>query len=173
MPGRVFRRRLPKPTDSGDEKVLASIEEFGFHAMHVRPWHHPEHADANAKLGPHPIYDVGVSYTVGLPYSHDHAELVVVGGLPDERAHDILWEVVHLIERGEAFTAGDQSDLVLRDLPARFGPVAKHWRKDILTYADWAARRRQFEALQILLPDGQGRFPTDGDYTGPPQPLLE
>ena len=78
----VFRRRLPKPSDPGDDKVLANIREFGFHAMHVRPDHHPEHAAENAKLGPHPIYDIGFSYTVGLPYSHDHAELVLVGDLP-------------------------------------------------------------------------------------------
>jgi hypothetical protein len=173
MSGRVFRRRLPKPTDPGDDKVLADIEKFGFHAKHVRPWHHPEHAEEKAKLEPHPIYDIGFSYTVGRPYSHRHPELVIVGGLPDDRAHDILWEVVHLIEGGEAFAAGDESDMVLRDVPARFGPVARRWRKEILTFADWAARRRRFEALQILLPDRDGRFPPGGSYAGPPQPLLE
>ena len=61
----MLRRRLPKPTDPGDEKVLADIRDLGFHAKHVRPWHHPEHARENATLGPHPIYDVGLSYTVG------------------------------------------------------------------------------------------------------------
>ena len=169
----VFRKRLPKPSDPGDDKVLANIREFGFHAMHVRPYHHPEHAAENAKLGPHPIYDIGFSYTVGLPYSHDHAELVLVGDLPDDRAHDILWEVVHLIEDGASFAPGDESDLILHELPARFGPVSAHRRKELLTFSDWAARRRRFEAVQLLVPDREGTFPDEDAYAGPPQPLLD
>ena len=172
MPGHVFRRRLPKPDDPGDEKVLADIERFGFHAKHVRPWHHPEHAEENAALGPHPIYDVGFSYTVGLPYSHGHPELAITGGMPDEQAHGILWEVVHLIEDGAAFAPGDESDAVLLDARARFGPVSDARRKELLTFADWAARRKRFEAVQILLPDRAGRYPGDDAYAGPPQPTL-
>ena len=169
----MFGKRLPQPTDPGDDKVLADIREFGFHAKHVRPEHHPEHAAEKASFGPHPIYDIGFSYTVGLPYSHGHPELVLVSGLPDGRAHDILWEVVHLIEAGESFAPGDESEQVLRDLPVRFGPVSRRWRKEILTFADWAAGRKRFAALQILLPDPAGVFPGDPAYAGPPQPLLD
>jgi Domain of unknown function (DUF4262) len=169
----VFRRRLPKPTDPGDEKVLADIREYGFHAKHVRPDAHPEHAAENAALGPHPIYDIGFSYTVGLPYSHDHAEIALVGRIPDDKAHAILWEVVHLIEGGASFAPGDQSDLILRELPARFGPVSAHRRKELLTFADWAARRKRFEAVQLLVPDREGNFPGEAGYAGPPQPLLD
>ncbi len=144
----VFRRRLPKPSDPGDDKVLANIR-------------------------PHPIYDIGFSYTVGLPYSHDHAELVLVGDLPDDRAHAILWEVVRLIEDGASFAPGDESDLILHELPARFGPVSPHRRKELLTFSDWAARRRRFEAVQLLVPDRAGTFPDEDAYAGPPQPLLD
>jgi hypothetical protein len=168
----VFRRRLPKPTDPGDDKVLADIRKYGFHAKHVRPYHHPEHAAESARLGPHPVYDVGFSYTVGLPFSHRHAELVITGGMPDKQAHDILWEVVHLVEEGARFEPGDESDEILRDARVRFGPVSKSRRKELLTFADWAARRKRFEAVQILLPDRAGAFPTDAAYAGPPQPLL-
>jgi Domain of unknown function (DUF4262) len=172
MPGSVFRRRLPKPEDPGDDKVLADIRKFGFHAKHVRPDAHPEHAAETAALGPHPIYDVGFSYTVGLPFSHRHPELVITGGMPDRQAHDILWEVVHLVEAGARFAPGDESAEILRDAVARFGPVSRRWRTEILTFADWAARRKAFDAVQILLPDREGRYPGDGAYAGPPQPLL-
>ena len=100
MPRHVLRGRLPKPTDPGDDKVLADIREFGFHAKHVRKGAHPEHAAEAAARGPHPIYDAGLSYTVGLPYSHGHPEIAITGPLPDDRAHAILWETVHLIEGG-------------------------------------------------------------------------
>jgi hypothetical protein len=169
----VFRKRLPRPTDPGDDKVLANIREFGFHAMHVRPYHHPEHAAENAQRAPHPVYDIGFSYTVGLPYSHDHAELVLVGDLPDDQAHSILWEVVRLIEGGASFAPGDESDLILDKLPARFGPVSSERRTELLTFADWAARRKHFEAVQLLFPDRNGTFPDEDAYAGPPQPLLD
>ena len=168
----MLRRRLPKPEDPGDDRVLADIREYGFHAKHVRKGAHPEHAAAEAAEPSNPFYEAGFSYTVGLHHSHGHPELVVVGPLPDDQAHAILWEVVHLIEAGRSFAAGDESDEVLDGYPARFGPVTHHWRKEILTFADWAARRKRFEALQILLPDKAGTFPDDAAYAGPPQPLL-
>jgi hypothetical protein len=163
------KRRLPKPTDPGDEKVLADIREFGFHAKHVRKGVHPEHASREPT---NPVYEAGISYTVGLPYSHGHPELALVGPLPDDRAHDILWEVVHLIEDGREFAVGDETGDVLVGYPARFGPVSGFWRKEVLTFADWAARRKPFEALQILVPDKAGAFPDDPAYAGAPQPLL-
>ena len=172
MPRHVLRGRLPKPTDPGDDKVLADIREFGFHAKHVRKGAHPEHATEAAKCGPHSIYDAGLSYTVGLPYSHGHPEIAITGALPDDRAHAILWETVHLIEDGASFAPGDASDAILDGLQARFGPVSDHWRKEVLTFADWAARRRRFEAVQLLYPDRAGHFPTEARYDGAPQPLL-
>ena len=170
----MFGRRLPKPEDPGDEKVLADIREYGFHAIHVREGAHPEHAALEAAMPPHPVYEAGFSYTVGLPYSHRHPELAIVGPAARRpRAHDILWEVVHLIEDGRAYAAGDETDEVLRGYAVRFAPVSHERRKELLTFADWAARRKRFEALQILLPDKAGRFPDAADYDGMPQPLLD
>ena len=168
----MIGRRLPRPTDPGDEKVHAAIRTHGFHAKHVRPDAHPEHAAEKAALGPDPILDIGLSYTVGLPYSHRHPELAIVTGMPFGQAHAILWEVVRLIERGARFRVGDESRDVLVDYAVRFGAVQPHWRKELLTFADWAARRRSFEALQLLIPDRAGRFPTDPGYAGARQPLL-
>jgi hypothetical protein len=168
----MFGRRLPRPTDPGDEKVLSDIRKYGFHAKHVRRGAHPEHAREEAELGPHPIYDIGFSYTVGLHFSLRHPELVLVSGMPDRQAHDILWQVVRLIRDGATFSDGDESQEILHDVPARFSAVSPRWRKELLTFADWAARRKRFEALQIVMPDRTGTFPTSPAYAGPPQPLL-
>jgi hypothetical protein len=62
------------------------------------------------------------------------------------RAHDVLWDAVKLIQGG-----------------ARF----------VLTFADWAARQKRFEAVQLLWPDKAGSFPDDPAYAGPAQPLLD
>lgn len=74
---------------------------------------------------------------------------------------------------GSPFAAGDESREILEHAPACFGAVSPRWRKELLTFADWAARRKRFEALQIVLPDRTGRFPSSPTYTGPPQPLLQ
>ena len=80
---------------------------------------------------------------------------------------------MHLIEDGARFAPGDEStDILYAAAPARFGPVSQRWRKEILTFADWAARRRPFEAVQILLPDRAGSFPTSRAYAGPPAAAL-
>jgi hypothetical protein len=171
--GRFRGTRLPRPEDPGDAKVLSDIERFGFHAKHVRPWHHPEHAAQNAQLAPHPIYDIGLSYTAGLSHTWRHPELAIVTDMDAERAHDILWAAVALIrDEGARFAAGDTSDRVLEFAAVAFGPVSSNRRKELLTFADWVARRKRFDALQILLPDRHGRFPDHPSYAGPPQPLL-
>ena len=168
----MFGRRLPRATDPGDAKVLDDIRTYGFHAKHVRPDAHPHHAREKAEFGPHPILDIGISYTVGLPYSHRHAELAIVTGMASERAHAILWAVVQLIQDGANFAVSDESGDVLVDLSVRFGAISRAWRKELLTFSDWAARRKDFAALQLLLPDAEGHFPSDVGYAGPPQPLL-
>ncbi len=143
---------LPVPEDPGDEKVLADIERYGFNVRHVRPYHHPEHAHLNPPEGLDPVSAIGFSYTVGLPHSRRHPELIVVTGEPAEVAHDLLWGVVALIDGGARFGPGDSSGEVLSEGTVTFGDVHRHWRKELLTFADWAARRRPFAAVQIVLP---------------------
>jgi hypothetical protein len=61
---------------------------------------------------------------------------------------------------------------VLDGYAVRFGPISEERRTELLTYADWANRRRPFEAIQLILPDSSGRWPEDPDYDSYPQPLL-
>ena len=162
---------LPEPENDFDVRVIADIERYGWHCLRVADEHHPEHAELNAALPPHPIYDAAFAYTVGLSLTLKHPELVLVGRWP--AAHPILAEVVRLIENGQRFAAGDVSDDVLDGYDVRFGAVSDARRKELLTFADWAGRRRPFDALQLVLPDRDGRWPDDPAYDSVPQPLLD
>ena len=162
---------LPEPEDSFDEKLIADIRAYGWHCLHVADEHHPEHAEQNAALGPHPIYDAAFSYTVGLWLTHSHPELVLVGRW--KRSHAIIAAAVSAIEEGGRFEVGSTSDEVLEGYDVCFTAVAPERRTELLTYVSWANRRRPFEALQLILPDATGRWPWDMSYDAVPQPLLD
>ena len=161
---------LPRPEDSFDEKLISDIHEYGWHCILVSDEHHPEHAKKNAELGPHPVYEATFVYTVGLSLSYGHPELILVGRW--KQAHGIVASAVSLIEAGERFAPGDESENVVGGYPARFGPVSPSRKAELLTYVSWVAQRRPFEALQLILPDKDRRWPWDESYSGYPQPLL-
>jgi hypothetical protein len=170
----VLRRGLPKPADEEEARVVEKIREHGWYAWHVRDEFHPHH---EAWTHPDPAVEAaschGFSYTVGLWPLRRRPELIVTGNWGAmEKMHDILGAAVERVFDGAEFHAGDEDDQVLERLPVRFGPVARLFRLELLTWSHWAARRRDFEALQLLLPDREARWPGDAGYAGPPQPLL-
>jgi hypothetical protein len=163
--------KLPEPEDAFDEKLISDIHAYGWHCIHVADEHHPEHAAQNAALRPHVIYDAAFSYTVGLSLTQGHPELVLVGRW--KRSHAILAAAVAEIEQGTRFEVGGTSVHVLEDYEVCFGAVAPSRREELLTYASWVNRRRPFGALQLILPDAAGRWPSDAGYASVPQPLLD
>lgn len=162
---------LPDPEDEFDEKLLSDVRTVGWHCIHVANEHHPEHAAENAALGPNPIYDAAFSYTVGLWQTQSHPELVLVGRW--NHNHAIIGSAVNLIKAGTRFDTGSRSDQVLEGYDVCFALVSPARRTELLTYADWANRRRPFEALQLVLPDASARWPWDDGYASVAQPLLD
>jgi hypothetical protein len=79
---------------------------------------------------------------------------------------------VDMIKDGRQFAVGDESDRVLEGYPVRFGAVTAERRNSLLTFADWATDRRGFEAVQLILPDADSRWPDDPRYASHDQPLL-
>jgi hypothetical protein len=161
---------LPEPEDSFDEKLISDIRSVGWHCVHVADEHHPEHAEQNAALGPHAIYDAAFAYTVGLWLTRSHPELVLVGRW--KHAHAVLATAVSHIDEGARYEPGSTSDQIVEGYSVRFADVSPERRTELLTYASWANRRRPFEALQLVVPDASGRWPWDAAYDSIPQPLL-
>ena len=77
-----------------------------------------------------------------------------------------------LIEDGARFQAGDVIDQVLEGYLVRLRGVSRTRREQLLAYSSSANRRRPFEALQLVLPDAEGRWPWNAAYDAYPQPLL-
>ena len=140
-------------------KVLADIDTDGVHIVHV-----PE-SDGQP----------GYSYTIGLPYSFEHAEVVVFGLSPDV-AEELLNAVADEAADGAKFAADAQHDGLLHGYPVRFFAVAKGWYGQFLQTALWAHEGDGFECLQLVWPDKQGRWPWHDDVRegfAEMQPVLE
>ena len=170
MSGNPHAVPLPQATNESEAKAISDIETYGWHCVLVADEYHPHHAEANAALGPHEVYDAAFAYTVGLWRTYGHPELILVGRW--RHAHGYLSVLAEMIGEGRRFDPGDATDEVLDGYDVRFGPVSEERRLELLTWSDWANRREPFEALQVVLPDREGRWPDDPDYTGFPQPLL-
>ena len=138
--------------------------------MRVADEYHPEHAEANAALGPHEVYDAAFAYTVGVWATHSHPELILVGRW--KHAYNYLSSLVRMIAGGQRFAPGDRTGDLLEGFEVRFEAVSEERRVELLTWSDWVNLRRPFEAVQVVLPDTSGRWPEDPDYAGFPQPLL-
>lgn len=114
---------------------------------------------------------ISFTYTIGVWLKLGHPEVILVG--PWSAWHGILAAVVDLVKDGRPFAPGDQTDQVRDEYPVRFGRVSSENRRRLLTFADWVSMRRGFEAIQLILPDGESRWPGDAEYSSFDQPLLD
>lgn len=112
------------------------------------------------------------TYTVGLTESYDHPELIIYG-IGAETAHGILSVAVHHIEKeyeggvGKTYEAGQRYDEILDGYEVLF---VDHPADFPLTAAAsyYKAMGKEWEALQLVWPDVEGKFPgeesMDPDY---------
>lgn len=137
----------PNDAMSADERqILADIAATGAHLAHV-----PEAAAAP-----------GWSYTVGLWHTFAHPEVLVIG-LDDESAADLLDTVADAIEQGRRFAAGEQHDGIVHGYPVRFLRVSSAQARSWCPRQGWAHGGDEVPCLQIVYPDQQGRWPWQGD----------
>lgn len=139
-------------------KVLADVAEYGCHIVTV-----PEDGDS-------PDY----AFTVGLAHTWQHPEVVVVG-LAEEVAQDLLNAVADMIDEGARFSAGQVVNGLIDTYPVTFKPIPASHLPGYLGTACWAHADAAFEALQLVYPDKLGRYPWhDGVAQGfrDVQPLL-
>jgi hypothetical protein len=102
----------------------------------------------------------GYAYTAGLQHTYGHPELIVFG-LGEEVAGDLLEALVEAIAGGARFAAGQRCDGFLRGYPIGFRAVHPSRFERFLPAAVWAFPDGDRTALQVVWPDQQGRMPWD------------
>ena len=129
-----------------DRQVLDDVERHGWHAVHVRPW---------------PGRDPAWTFTVGLPASFGHPELVVFG-LDAGVAGEIVATAVEAVRDGRRYRPGEVDDDLLEGYGMRVLAARPHWYAAFLGYAQWFHESAGgFEVLQLVWPDRDGRWPWD------------
>jgi hypothetical protein len=141
--------RQHDPSFSASEaKVLEDIAEYGLHIVHVLE--DDDDAEDAARF----------SYTVGLHHSLQHPE-VIVFGLPEDVAHELLNLVADEISEGKQFAGGTRHEGLLEGYPVRFVDIGVENHKDHVGLARWAYEDEAFSVVQLVYPDQQGRWPWD------------
>lgn len=96
-------------------------------------------------------------HTHGLPHTYGHPDLQICLFWDRLSAHQVMWNIVHEIENGKKFKAGDLSYEIITDYPVKF-VNAKECDRDV---------------LRVIFPDKQGKLdkedmeePYDKQYEG-------
>ena len=139
MPPRTLANGMSAP----DRKVLTDIREHGWHVVKVFDEEEPEY---------------GFAFTVGLPTTFGHPELLVVG-MRLELMHVLLNNLGEELRGGRRFEAGMEHDGVLEGFRCCFREVSRDWYRDYLGYACWYHQGDAFEVLQLVWPDLENRLP--------------
>lgn len=127
-----------------EHKLLDDVAQYGVHIVHV------------AEAGGRP----GFSFTVGLWHNFEQPE-VLVFGLPDEVAHELLNAVADAADDGRKFLDQQRHEELLVGYPVRFVAVPAHAYAGHLGLARWAYEGDDFPCVQLVWPDKQGRWPWD------------
>lgn len=139
--------RQPDPSHSRSEaKVLEDVTEYGVHIVHVLE----DDEEEGARF----------SYTVGMWHSFRQPE-VIVFGLPEAVAHDLLNVAADEAGNGAELTAGSRHDGFLEGYPVRFLAVEPADYPDYVGVGQWAYGDAEFPVVQLVYPDKQGRWPWD------------
>jgi len=130
----------------GESTVEANVKAFGWHVVLV----------AASAHGPQ------VAYTIGLFHSYQHPEVLVLG-LPDAKAHEVLNIIGAAVKGGSRYGAGDRADGILLNYPSAFVAFPLSGHATYLGFARQFYGGDNFTALQFVWPDSSGRFPWDPD----------
>ncbi|NNU26935.1 DUF4262 domain-containing protein [Isoptericola sediminis] len=111
--------------------------------------------DSEAKLPP-------FAYSIGFTSSYDHAE-VVVAGFAEELSGSVLSSVQSMLTDGRVYRDGDASGEILEGAEVRFRALSRDILISNLVQATVFYGEDSFDALQLLWPDRNGRFPEEED----------
>lgn len=152
-------RKLPTAVDDYDRKLLADVEQHGWHIVSI---------DEDDQ-GP------GYTFSVGFFHTLQHPE-VIIFGLPVETSVQLINIMGGLIQSGVRFQAGEQSNDIVEGWPVAFTTVPPRRYREFIGYALWFYESLEFPVLQCVWPDKAGLFAWEDGYDtryGQLQPILE
>jgi hypothetical protein len=152
------KKPLPVPQDAHDRKLLADVEQHGWHVIGVQ-------AD---KEGP------GFAYSIGLFHTFRHHEIIIFG-LAVSVMHRIINVIGEEIRKESRFEHLDETGDVLEDYNVCFRTVERKHYREYLGFARWFYQGDDFPVLQCIWPDSQHRYPWHPDFNqnlASRQPLL-
>lgn len=135
-------------SDDSELRLLADIENHGWHCIHVM------------EEGDLPSF----SYTIGLYETAGSPEFLVYG-LSREVSHSILSIAADLALTGKAIDTTKPSYDLLNDYAARFVEVSLDHYREHLGFGIWYYEGSDFPAYQIVWPSRNGDYPWDVDAT--------
>ena len=141
--------KWPRVESPADEKILSDVRTHGCHVVQIL-------ADES---GP------GYAFSVGLYLSYGQAELAIFG-LDRRDATNVINEVRARAATGRISVAGDVCNDLLVDRRLCFTRVPGSAYRPYFGTALWfyGTTRRPFPILQMVWPDGEGRFPWENGY---------
>jgi hypothetical protein len=143
----------PDPANDVERSVVDDIAAFGWHGVSRFPGGSPpDHY-----------------YTVGLQQTFGHPEILIVG-LAGDVPHGMARALVDAVRDGASLTAGERSDAILEGYEVTCSAIGTATAGSWLPLAAWYYGDASWQALQLLWPDRDGRFPDEDDYDGERSP---
>jgi hypothetical protein len=128
--------------DDGDRKLIADVEKYGCHIIHV----------SESSGIP------GWSYTIGVYETLKQPELIVIGLSPD-LSHFVLNEVVRLMRAGTQIENAIRIPDLLDQVVCEFRTPQQRWAAHVMNCASWFYGGEQFPVLQCIYPDLSNYLP--------------
>lgn len=129
-----------------DRKIASLVNEHGLALQHVLP------GESDAE----PAF----TYTIGLYQNYRHPEICLVGFRP-ELSHTLLNLLGEAIKNGSTFREGPPYAEVIQNYPVYFLTLNTSQVKSTLVRAWVFYEGDTPPALQLFLPDKNGKFPWD------------
>ena len=142
---------LPDSTlDDAERQFLAVIREHG--------WFHTRVFDDKDRV---PDF----SYTSGFAVNRGYPEIILFS-LSREVSGSILWDFWRDLEAGVQPKSGERVRGIFGNADAVLLPVAKSEYEEHLGWNRWFYGSDDFDCLQLVWPDPNGRFPWESNFNG-------
>jgi hypothetical protein len=123
-----------------------------------------KHGHAVQQVAPDDEGSPGWSYTIGL-HAAALPELIIIGGLSLQAQGRTLNRLAERMRAGETLQVGERDATVLEDFDVTYLEVSDTTTED---FAVALRLQTDFQALQVVWPDMENRFPWESGYSFPP-----